>query len=330
MPRHFRSNRRLHFAQAIQRGVVQVAAIDERAQALEPLFTCGDVTRHGTRFQPRIALPVAAFALEILVHAGEGKRHAPRIAEWPQAQVHAVAEAIHGGLVQQLGQALAQSCEIVFGRQWAWTIGLAAFGIGIDEVDVGRKIQFAATQFAQAEHHQPLRHAFGIAHHAMSPREFHLQGLQAKLQAVLGELRTAGQGGLHAVQAQHVTPDQARGSGRAVTAQLLWPNGHVLCRQHRQRHRLRAGVAGQRTQQVGLATQGFQCEITGRDDLCHARGHVGIGQQLRRLRRTGAQLRQAACDQCVDGVFVQRRGGSHESDCVTAFRSTTPSFPTRR
>mgnify|MGYP002651415829 CR=1 FL=1 len=59
---------------------------------------------HQARLHHRIALPVAALALEVLVHAGERKRHPSGVAERTQAQVDAVAEAVDGRLVQQLRQ----------------------------------------------------------------------------------------------------------------------------------------------------------------------------------------------------------------------------------
>ena len=80
--RHFGGDRGLHVAQAIERGEVQVAAIHERAQGLQPLFAGIDVAGDRARLQPGIAFPVASLALEILVHAGEGQRDPPGIAEW--------------------------------------------------------------------------------------------------------------------------------------------------------------------------------------------------------------------------------------------------------
>ena len=38
---------------------------------LQPGLASGDIARHRTRLQPGIALPVAAFALEVLIHCGK-------------------------------------------------------------------------------------------------------------------------------------------------------------------------------------------------------------------------------------------------------------------
>ena len=76
LARDFGGDRRLHLAQAVERAVVEVAAIDERPQRLEEALARGDVARHRPRLLPGVALPVAAFALEVLLHRRE--RPAPR------------------------------------------------------------------------------------------------------------------------------------------------------------------------------------------------------------------------------------------------------------
>src|SRR5690606_38542945 len=90
LARDLRRDRRLHRAQAIQRPVVQVAAVDERAQAAQEALTGFDVPGDRARLLPGVACPVAALALEVLLHRGERPGHAPGIAEGPQAQVDAV------------------------------------------------------------------------------------------------------------------------------------------------------------------------------------------------------------------------------------------------
>jgi hypothetical protein len=142
--RGFGGDRRLHLAQAVERGEIQVAAVHERAQGLQPRFTGLDIAGHRARLQPRIALPVAAFALEVLVHRRERQRDAAGAAERAQAQVDAVAEAIDGGFVQQLGQALAEAGEILLGGQRARAVGFAALRVGVDQVDIGTEVELAA------------------------------------------------------------------------------------------------------------------------------------------------------------------------------------------
>src|SRR3546814_4701345 len=73
---------------------VEVAAVDEGPQRDQEIFALGDVTGHRARLLPGVALPVAALALEILLHRRERQCHPPGVAERPQAQVDAVAESV--------------------------------------------------------------------------------------------------------------------------------------------------------------------------------------------------------------------------------------------
>ncbi len=174
-------DRGLHLAQAIECGEIQIAAVDERTQRLQPRFARRDIPGDGARLQPGIALPVAAFALEVLVHAGERQRDAAGIAERAQAQIDAVAEAIHGGVIQQPRQALAKACEVFLGGERARAIGFAALRVGVDQIHIRTEIEFATTELAQAEHHQLLRAAIGGTHHAVAAGEFLFQRGQRQL-----------------------------------------------------------------------------------------------------------------------------------------------------
>src|SRR5690606_6367546 len=125
---------------------------------------------------------------------------------------------------------------------------------GVDQVDVGGEVQFPAAELAQAEHDQPLRSAGRIAYHAVALRELLLQRLQRQRQALLGQLRAAGQGGVDVVQAKHVAPYQAGGRGGAEAAELPGPVVWLQRVQHRWRQRRRI-VRGQVLQQRRLAAQ---------------------------------------------------------------------------
>ncbi len=246
--RDFGGDRRLHLAQAVQRGVVEIAPVHERAQRLQPFLAGGDVAGHRARLEPGVAFPIAAFALEILVHAGERQRHPAGRAERTQAQIHAVREAVGGGLVEQPHQALSEPREVFLGGQRTRAVGLAALRVGVDQVHVGGEIQFAAAELAQAEHYQPLHAAVGSTHHAMARGELAFQRLQRQRQAVLGQLRAAGQGRIDLVQAQHVAPHQPRRGGRAVATQLRRPCGGLRRIQLRQRQRRRVRLRQVREQ----------------------------------------------------------------------------------
>ncbi len=299
-------DRRLHFAQAIERGEIEVAAVHERAQGLQPRFTGGDVAGHRARLQPRIAFPVAALALEILVHRRERQRDAAGAAERAQTQVDAVAEAIDGGFVQQLGQALAETGEILFGGQRTRAIGFAAVRVGVDQVDIGTEVELATAQLAEAKHYQLLRDAFAIANHAVALGEFLLQGLQCQPQAVLGQGGGAGQGLRHVVQPGQVAPDQPCGHRRSPAPQLCRPITGLQRVKHRRRDRRAAG-RGQLRQQGRLPHQGIQGEVA---------GHRQPGQQRQQVGRDGlwqdlGQARQGAVDKRLQGDGQISGGEGH-------------------
>ena len=71
LARDLGGDRRLHRAQAVERAEVEVAAVDERPQHVEEAAAGVEVAGHGPRLLPCIALPVAPFVLEVLLHRGE-------------------------------------------------------------------------------------------------------------------------------------------------------------------------------------------------------------------------------------------------------------------
>ena len=298
----FGGDRRLHVTQAVQRGEIQIAAVDERPQRGQPGLAGRDVTGHRARLEPGITLPVAAFALEVLVHARERQRDPAGATERPQAQVYAMAEAIGGGVIEQLGQPLAEAREILLGRQGTRTIGLAALGIGVDQIDIRAEVELPAAQLAQPEHHQPLHVAVLAAHLPVPRGELLLQGLQRQTQAVLGQRSGAGQCLLHAVQPRKVAPDQAGGHRRAVTAQQPGPFGRLAGVEHGQRQRRTAGLLQVR-QQRRLAAQRIQREIAHRGELAQERQLPGCGGFTQRR----GEARQRAVDERDERVG-ERRG----------------------
>ena len=203
-------NQALHFAQAVQRGVVQVAAIHEGLQLCLQALAGEDIASDRPCFHPGVALPVAAFALVVLLHRGKAQHQSARSTEGPQPQIHAVAKTLGADLAQQRGQALAHARVVSLGIEWSRAIAAARFGVGIDQVNVGGKIQLAAAQLAQAKHHQRLRTALDITQLAVALA--HLRGGQCErgIQSLLGNAAAAGQGLLDAVQAEQIAPDQTR------------------------------------------------------------------------------------------------------------------------
>src|SRR5207342_3803562 len=100
------------------------------------------------RLLPRIALPVAAFALEVLLHCRERQGDPARVAERPQSQVDAMAESLGGHFVEQPRELLAESGEVILRRKRALAVGLTVAVIGVDKVHVRGEIQLAAAELA--------------------------------------------------------------------------------------------------------------------------------------------------------------------------------------
>src|SRR3546814_17831542 len=75
-----------------------------RSTRTDTLFPYTTLFRSRARLLPGVALPVAALALEILLHRRERQRHPPGVAERPQAQVDEVAESVGRYLVEQFRQ----------------------------------------------------------------------------------------------------------------------------------------------------------------------------------------------------------------------------------
>src|SRR5690606_8501494 len=220
---HFAGDQRLHLAQAVDGAVVEVAAVDEGPQGAQQFLAGLDVAGHRPRLDPGVTFPVAALALEVLLHGIEAQGQPARGAEGAQAQVDAMAEALGGGVAQQLRQALAEAGEPGLRIQRPRAVALAGFAVGVDEVDVGAEVQFAAAQLAQAEHHQLLFAAADVADAAMTLRQLCRERLDADPQGLFGNATAAGQGGVHVVQAVQVAPDQAGGFGGAPATQAGGP-----------------------------------------------------------------------------------------------------------
>ncbi len=289
----------LHLAQAVERAVVEIAPVDERPQRVEEARAGVEIARHRPRLLPGVALPVAALALEVLLHRRETQGDAPGVAERPQAQVDAVAEALRRGLVQQLRQLLAEPGEIVLGRQRARAVALAVAGVGVDEVDIGAEVELTAAELAQREHHQSHRRAVGVADAAETPRELGLQRVQRAAQAGFGQRAGPGERVVERVQPVHVAPDQPDGFRLPMAAQQRGPLAAVLRRKYRGGCRHGAVVGQQPRQQGGLSHAGFEREVAGPQQRAQP-------QLIRRDQ--GRMHRPQAGQSALEGALVQGIG----------------------
>src|SRR5690606_39359700 len=98
-----------------------------------------------------VALPVSALVLEVVFHRRERPGHPAGVAERAQAQVHAVAEALGGGLVQELRQLLAEPRVVLLRSQRARAVALARLLVAVDQVHVRGEVELAAAELAERE-----------------------------------------------------------------------------------------------------------------------------------------------------------------------------------
>ena len=312
LARDFGTDGGLHRTQAIEGAVVEVAPVHEWPQRFEEALAGRKVAGDRACLLPGIALPVAAFVLEVLLHRGERPRHATGIAVGAQAQVDAMAEAIGGDFVEELRQLLAEARVVGLRRQRTRPIRLAIAFVGVDEVDVGAEVQLAAAELAQPVNDQPLWRAVLVADDAVALLEFAFERGQRALQAGFGQLGRAGEGVAHFVQPQHIAPHQPRRSGRAIAAQQRRPLAAVLGRELRRRQRGRIGQ--QQRQQFRLSQQRVDGEVAGECDAPHALDCFGIVKH-RGAGRNGAQaLQRARASGKGEGVLHRRDSGTPKAN----------------
>ncbi len=216
---HLGIDQRLQFAQAFERCVVEIAAPDEGPQALQQLAPSRQVAAHRARAQQGEALPLAAFALVVILHRIEGQRQASGGAEGTQAPVDAIAETLRGGLAEQCAGALHQACEEILVVQRASAIGLAGARKGGDQIDVAGEVQLARAELAQAIDHHRLNRAILVARLAVTCDQFGACRGEGHLDAVLGQRGGTCQRALDAVAAEHLVDDDRQRLGAPVAAQ---------------------------------------------------------------------------------------------------------------
>ncbi len=324
---HFGLDHALHLAQALECTEVQIAAIDEGPQHRQETLALGQIAGHRARLDPGIALPVAAFALEILFHRRERQRQPPDLAERTQPHVHAVDHALRIDIGQQLDQALAQTLEEVAIVQRPRAIALAGLGIGEHQIDIGGKVQLGATQFAEPEHHHALRHTGAIAWHAVLGFERALHRFQRTGQTTLGQLRSTRESVFQGVDAVHIAVGQPQAFIVPVAPQPCRPAGLVFRRQ------LEAGAAPlKRRDAAGFSAKLFEGVVAGDQQTmqrCGRRGSHSLGCQRRQLLQPGMQQLVQGCGQIHAGDSGRSTPSAARGDAMAA-TAASRSSPRRR
>jgi hypothetical protein len=310
-------DQRLHLAQAGERGVVEIAAVDERPQRLDQAFAGDKIAGDRPRLDPGVALPVAALALVVLLHRGEAQRDAPGAAERAQAQVDAEHVAVGGDFGEQLDQLLRDAGEERLVRERTRAVGLAVLGEREHQVDVGGKVQLAAAELAEREHDQALRLTRGRTRRPVACLQLALGVRERQLEAAFGQRGCAGERLLDGVEPVHVAPDQPQRLAPAEVAQHAHRRGFVEARRPRRRTRIgRPRIAHQRdqrrTEQRRIAAEALVGEIAGEQHALQVLGDAGVVVQ-RDVRFAAArnQVGIAGADESAEIGGGRGRGREH-------------------
>ena len=153
----------MQFAHRIDRAKIQVFAKNKGLrQARQFRFRGCRCRSDHARFDPCVAFPFAPLADQIFFQRGEAHHQGAAVAVGAQAHVHAEHITVSGRLVNDADQTPTQAREKFVIAQRAIIVlfmGLACFavfGINKNQIDVGRHIELAATQFPHADDQQLL------------------------------------------------------------------------------------------------------------------------------------------------------------------------------
>ena len=218
-PLDFGIDARLQLAQAFDGGEVEVFAIHEGTQAGDQFGTGDTIAGNASRLGPGVAFPVATFALVVLLHRRERQRHATGAAERPQAIVDTQHEPRGRDFRQQLRQPLADTGMEFLGADRTCTVGLAVLGKRENQIDVGRKVQLAATELAHADHAHACDGTVGAAQPAVPRRLLQFDMAQRAFDAVFGEPGGAFEGRQRRVVVAEIVDQNAQAHRPPVSAQ---------------------------------------------------------------------------------------------------------------
>ena len=207
---HFLGDQHLHVAQGCERAVIEITPVHERPQAGQQALAGFSVAGDHPRLDHRVALPVPAVILVVVLEGGERHGERPGIAERPQPQIDPVHETLGGRLGQQLAQPLAEPAEKFLVADRPRAIGLALAGIGENQVDVRGKIEFPPAELAHAQHHQPLRLAVGVARLAVALALPIVQAGQGSVDQLLRQFAQIAERLLQFGQPRQIAPSDAR------------------------------------------------------------------------------------------------------------------------
>ena len=196
--------------EAVEHAVVVVAPVDEGAQDRGDGLAVGLAAGDDAGLDHRVLLPVAPVELVILLEGGVAEHHRAGFAPGTQAQVHAVDEAVLGGVVEAFHQLARNPGEELGMAEFAEALEFAFLAIGADQVDVGAEIQLVAAKLAHADHIQLHRLPPGVDGLAVAFRQQGLDALQGSPDQHIGQVAELLQGGFDGLPLAQVETDDAQ------------------------------------------------------------------------------------------------------------------------
>ena len=146
---------RLHVAQLLHRGKVQVTAVDEQPHVVQERLAQLQVPGHGPRLDQGRPLPALAPGLVVEEGRGHRLRRRPLAPHRPKPQVGAEHQAVLGHLAHCMGQAFRELAEEFRGRDDAAACRLIGL-VEVDEVDVRAEVELPSAELAHAEHDEAV------------------------------------------------------------------------------------------------------------------------------------------------------------------------------
>ena len=216
---HLLGDQGLHVAQGFERAVIQIAAVDEGPQPVQQSFPRRPVAGDDPRLDHGVAFPVTAMILVVILEGGERNRQRPGIAEWAQTHVHPVHKPFGGRFGQRLDQPLAQPAEEFLVADRLSSVGLALAGIGEDQINIRREVEFAPAELAHSDHDQPLQRTFGIVGFAETPDLPAVQPLQRRADQGFRQIGQIAQRLFQSGQSGQIAPGDAYHLSTAEPAQ---------------------------------------------------------------------------------------------------------------
>ncbi len=177
----------MQIAQRGERPVVEVAPVYEWRHQFAQLRHA--LTRQRAALDPGIALPFPALGVEVALQHLEARYQGTAVSIRSQAHVHAEHVAISGDLGQHRDQLAREPCEVLVVADPLGTARLAVVGVGENEIDIRRDVQFRAAQLAHAHDVQLLVLPAGGGWMTVTGGEIVMQPRQGVTDGGLGERR---------------------------------------------------------------------------------------------------------------------------------------------